>query len=347
MNKQNLAYCLLATLLPLLGCSKTEQHVSAEIHVSSFEHDLNIDSVLETTLDIAIQSDELLIGDIVSAAANDSIVYTLDNFGTVSLTDIRSQQPVLARNLVGEGPGEVVAPQALTYDNGTLYIYDLPTRSVSSYDARTLEFKNKVTVDVSAMSFAVCGEFMAFSNIDLHGGVPQMIVTDTLGTKIQEYFNLPKTADISYALTASNIYKYTDSFYFTPLWENKLYEIPAEANASPTGIEFVFDGFKNRQKKSSIKNDNEISKRPIVINVFQNNGVMAAVFLYKDLGYFNFSAKNVSIANGRIAPRAEGMPFFPMWQSDSYLIGKTSDPELVGDGEDATSHVLLYQLRHK
>lgn len=350
MNKCYYTLGIIATLL-LIGCNRPTSEITKEIIIQSFEHEFSLDSVVEECIILPIQPDGMVLGEIIDATCDEERVYALDSYGTISITNIKSGVTNLCRNLIGEGPGECVAPNSIAYHKENIYVYDLATRNVSLYNALDLAFKGRISVDVSAMDFAVTDSMMAFSNIDLRGGESQLILTDTLGVTIKKLFKLSKKSDIFYALTNNNLYTYKGKVFFTPLWENKFYGIYKDCQIGIDEISIKFDKFQNSKKETRIDDAIEADKHPIVLTVFQNNEVAVTQFLYKDFCYYNFSINGENIACGRTATKP-GIPFVPKWQSEKYLIGATSDTEWIennmkNDYEDSTTYVFLYKLRRK
>ena len=345
MNKTNLV--ILAIGLLSVCCSRQASMSDSEaIRVSEPSDSISIESIVEEYRLIPVHSDSLIIGELIYVAQQDSMLYSLDSYGTLAATSLISEKTVFARNILGEGPGECIRPQALAVDSECLYIYDLGKMSVSRFNRESMAFIDQFGVNVPSMSIAAASSKIALANLEFHKGVPQVIEVDVANGSRREYAHSSSKMDITYALSPPMVYAYGGSFCFVSAWANTFNEIDV-ANDTILSKPIRFDGFSNvdSSKSMHVHDDSPAEIRPIAMNLFQNSGYSVVQYVYKDQIYYCFQKEGMEIANGAVAI-SNNMLFMPRWQSADYLIGTTSD--LVTDNttsDDYPTYVILTKLK--
>ncbi|MDE6513168.1 MAG: 6-bladed beta-propeller, partial [Muribaculaceae bacterium] len=257
------AVCLMGALLAGCGRSAADFDVLAVSRPDG--NGVDIDALIEEYRVVPVHSDSLLIGELVSVVQRDSVLYSLDAYGTLVLTSLNSEKTIFIRNLSGQGPGECIQPQALAVDSNYVYVYDLGRMSISCYSVDSLEFKKQIQVDVPSMSIAASASKLAVASLDLREGAPQIVEVDVAGGDTTAYCHIPERCEISYALAPPAVYAYGDSFFFTSLWNNVFNEIDATTGEVTSKL-IRFDGFSDNggSSRMSVHDDSAAEERPVV-----------------------------------------------------------------------------------
>lgn len=233
----------------------------------------------------------------------DSLLYLLDKAKSISVFSLRNGQMKKYVHTVGHGHNEYIAPQAIHYCNGYVYVLDFQGKCVLKYD-KDMTFISRIATALPALDFAVLPDGFLFFNMSATEKRKRVVRTDFDGNDVDSFLDSDGTLGLVYndkMFTEDphgNIY-YTDpisqSVY---LWDGNKLELA-----------FNFDFPSDKNKKPSL-----------CTNIVTKEGVITQYLSDRIIKSNIYSSKTQMVESGPVATRS-AYPFLPQATFDKGVIG--------------------------
>lgn len=118
--------------------------------------------------------------------ANDTLLYVLDEMGTLTMFNLATGKQVKSIHSVGHAGSEYIRPVSLDLFENRIYLLDQPSKKVIEYDL-SLNYVSHVTVDFVPLDFCRIENGFLFSRLDKTNGDDGFLYTDKEGN-VQKTF---------------------------------------------------------------------------------------------------------------------------------------------------------------
>jgi hypothetical protein len=322
--KQVLAIMLLLSLL----CSCETRNAKDKFIVIDLTEKQEIalsDVIRQVRILPLIMSETDLLGNIKDVCTIGDTVYILDDL-TASLWafDKNSGRLITQSCHRGNGPNEYVNPIAITSDADKLYLLDLPTNHIISYN-KALDPLETVSFPFPASDFIATDDGFFLHNLAKVETLGKVVRVDRKGVVNGSHIPFPNTKDDTegYFGGVGKCFMKSDGniVFFSEAYSNKIYVLDTEGSDLFCQLDFMNY---NPPADRSVNHIPNLFEQPYALcdNFFILENCLVFGFLKDMEHYYCFYEPSKGILKvGKVRDDKDGLPFFPRWQSGRSLVG--------------------------
>jgi hypothetical protein len=264
-----------------------------------------------------------LLGHIKDLCFAGDTVYILDDL-TASLWsfDLNTGRSIKRICHRGNGPNEYVNPAAITSDADRLYLLDLPTQHIISYD-RELNPLETVSLTFPALDFIATEKGFFLQNSVGLETLKKVVHTDKKGIVLESCLPFSNTQNDTgeYTGGAGKCFMKTaeGNVLFSEAYSNRIYMIDKTGCSLSCQMDFMNDS--PPSDANHIPNLLELSYALCDHFFVWGEGYIIGILKDWEHYYCFYKPAGDEQKTGKVRDGKDGLPFFPRWQSGETLVG--------------------------
>lgn len=344
---------LLVFPLGLVSCMESQKNSTRNdvVEIRNFEgHELRLSDFIEKVDVYNLESDSFIVGDVGDLCISGSTLFFIDKLTSgLAAYDLGNHSVVRSVNFRGAGPLEYVRPHALCVDNHSLYLLDSSSRKIIRYNHQ-LEPQEEIRMDFTAFDFMkVEGGFLLCSVLPEPSlDYKKIVYMDMDGKICDSYIH---THQFGMTLGKNFVRRKDGTVFISTPYSNQIYYWDKERLC-----EYCYTDFGNLNVPQdggvddlSFYDSDYIHNN----NFFVTSSYVINAFLYDNRMYYHFRENSTGKSYcGLMTDDDSGVPFFPRWQHEDYLIGLCRFDELpempkMKTGQDIREgmSVLIFKMK--
>jgi hypothetical protein len=262
-----------------------------------------------------------LLGNIKDVCVAGDTVYVLDDL-TASLLAFDMNTGLLIKRIChrGNGPNEYVNPVAITFDADKLYLLDLPTKHIISYD-RELNPMETISLTFPAWDFIATQDGFLLQNLARLETLNKVVRTDKKGTVLGSYLPFSNVnGDEEYMSGVGRRFVKTsgDKVLFSEAYSNKIFIFDEMGYDLSCSMDFI-----RYNPPPDVNYNPELMEQYAFCDIFfvWGDGYIMGVLKDSEHYYCFYNPSEGKQRAGKVRDEKDGLPFFPRWQFGGTLLG--------------------------